>query len=267
MKRLKYLIMALLCVMMISVGLTGCGQKTSSEMEAEAQESIQSENLADVKTYTESLASLLKSVTYQQYTEAVKAGTVSYFSHAFDNDLTYRWKEFNDAHGAVKDVSVLDADKEDEGFSDRIILTGEDGKQMLLTVTYNKSMTPVSNTIADYSDDSKETLGTKLATAGVNTATGLLVVFVILVGLSLIISLFRFVGKAGEVKPQNKDAAPKAAAPAAAPVRKEASEEVSLADNQELVAVIAAAIAAAEDKPAEGYVVRSIRRLHNNKWH
>ena len=236
-------------------------------MEAEAHESIQSENLADVKTYTESLASLLKSVTYQQYTEAVKAGTVSYFSHAFDNDLTYRWKEFNDAHGAVKDVSVLDADKEDEGFSDRIILTGEDGKQMLLTVTYNKSMTPVSSTIADYSDDSKETLGTKLATAGVNTATGLLVVFVILVGLSLIISLFRFVGKAGEVKPQNKDAAPKAAAPAAAPVRKEASEEVSLADNQELAAVIAAAIAAAEDKPAEGYVVRSIRRLHNNKWH
>ena len=37
MKRLKYMIIALLCVMMISVGLTGCGQKTSSEMEAEAQ--------------------------------------------------------------------------------------------------------------------------------------------------------------------------------------------------------------------------------------
>jgi hypothetical protein len=33
-----------------------------------------------------------------------------------------------------------------------------------------------------------------------------------------------------------------------------------------LVAVIAAAIAAAEEKPVEGFVVRSIRRVKTNKW-
>ena len=46
----------------------------------------------------------------------------------------------------------------------------------------------------------------------------------------------------------------------------EVAQDPHLAKNQELVAVIAAAIAAAEDKPPEGYVVRSIRRLQNNKW-
>jgi hypothetical protein len=33
-----------------------------------------------------------------------------------------------------------------------------------------------------------------------------------------------------------------------------------------LIAVIAAAIAAAEDKPVEGFVVRSIKRVKTNKW-
>ena len=85
------------------------------------------------------------------------------------------------------------------------------------------------------------------------------------------------------MKPQNKDKK-KAPAPAAAAAESAApagpsAEEIDLAKNQELIAVIAAAIAAYEDKPvslfmpgdpnaqSEGYVVRSIRRLHNNKWH
>ena len=48
--------------------------------------------------------------------------------------------------------------------------------------------------------------------------------------------------------------------------------EDDLMKNQELVAVISAAVAAyaaeeAGNVPVDGYVVRSIRRLHNNKWH
>ena len=114
-----------------------------------------------------------------------------------------------------------------------------------------------------------------MATAAGNTVTGLIVVFFILVGLSLIISCFKFVNKlGGEVKPEKKDskksaaakpagkAAPAPAASAAAP-----SVELDLEKNKELAAVIAAAIAAYEEKPVEGYVVRSIRRLGNNKWH
>jgi Na+-transporting methylmalonyl-CoA/oxaloacetate decarboxylase gamma subunit len=162
------------------------------------------------------------------------------------------------------------------GYTSRVILTGEDGQLMAFTVSYDERMIPVSTAIAAYPNDNEETLGSKMATAAGNTVTGLLVVFFILVGLSLIISCFKFVNKlGGEVKPEKKDskksaaaakpagkAAPAPAARAAAP-----SVELDLEKNKELAAVIAAAIAAYEEKPVEGYVVRSIRRLGNNKWH
>ncbi len=44
------------------------------------------------------------------------------------------------------------------------------------------------------------------------------------------------------------------------------SEEVDLTDDMELIAVISAAVAAAEGTAADGFVVRSIRRRPSNKW-
>ena len=54
------------------------------------------------------------------------------------------------------------------------------------------------------------------------------------------------------------------AAPVAEPVVEE--EEEDLSDDMELVAVIAAAIAAYEGTSVEGFQVRSIRRANTNKW-
>ena len=51
-----------------------------------------------------------------------------------------------------------------------------------------------------------------------------------------------------------------------APVVEEVSEEQDMTDDTELVAVIAAAIAAAEGTTTDGFVVRSIRRRPSNKW-
>ena len=45
-----------------------------------------------------------------------------------------------------------------------------------------------------------------------------------------------------------------------------AQAEENLADDGELVAVIAAAIAAAEGTTTDGFVVRSIKRRKSNKW-
>lgn len=110
-------------------------------------------------------------------------------------------------------------------------------------------------------------LGEKMAQAGVNTITGILIVFLILLFLAFLISLFKYV---------NPDARrPKKAAPApAAPAPKKAApapvvETVDVAsDDEEIIAVIAAAIAAAEaDGTATGdsYVVRSIKRVGNTR--
>ena len=47
----------------------------------------------------------------------------------------------------------------------------------------------------------------------------------------------------------------------------ETVEEEELSDDTELVAVIAAAIAAYEGTSADGFQVRSIKRANTNKWH
>ena len=61
--------------------------------------------------------------------------------------------------------------------------------------------------------------------------------------------------------------APKETADAPAPAPAEEEQEEELADDGELVAVIAAAIAAYEGSTStDGFVVRSIKRSKTNKW-
>lgn len=276
MKKRRYL-SALILIALAAFMLSGCA-KTSSQIEAEKQAEIKAENIKDIAEYTEKyFARAMTTETYDAFVTYLESGQMA-VSIPFDNDWSVRWKQFTDEHGAVKDAVVdLTQRTAEGGYNSRIILTGEDDEQMALTISYDETMQPVSTAIAAYSNDTEETMGSKMSTAAGNTITGLLVVFCILIGLSLIISCFRFVNKiGGEVKPENKDAkksAPSAPAAKAAPQTKAAQPD--LMKDEELVAVIAAAIAAytdspvavSGDAPVDGYVVRSIRRLNNNKWH
>ena len=111
-------------------------------------------------------------------------------------------------------------------------------------------------------------MGKTLQRAGLNTLMGIGTVFVMLVLLSLLISLFRFIPnpeakKAAEAKAAKAAKEAEAAAIAAAAPAPAAEE--NLADDGELVAVIAAAIAAAEGTTTDGFVVRSIRKVKRNK--
>ena len=111
-------------------------------------------------------------------------------------------------------------------------------------------------------------MGKTLQRAGLNTLMGIGTVFVMLILLSLLISLFRFIPnpeakKAAEAKAAK---AAKEAEAAAIAQTAPAQAEENLADDGELVAVIAAAIAAAEGTTTDGFVVRSIKRRKSNKW-
>ena len=103
-----------------------------------------------------------------------------------------------------------------------------------------------------------------LEKAGLNTLLGMGTVFVMLIFMSFIISLIKYVpALLNGTSKKKKEEAPKAApAPAVAAAVEEAEEM----DDTELVAVIAAAIAAAEGTTTDGFVVRSIKRRKSNKW-
>ena len=106
-------------------------------------------------------------------------------------------------------------------------------------------------------------LATNMQRAGLNTIMGMGTVFVVLIFLSLLISMFKYIPGLFEGKKKEEAAAP-APAPAA-PVAAPVVEEVT--DDTELIAVIAAAIAAAEGATTtDGFVVRSIRKVNRKKW-
>ena len=105
--------------------------------------------------------------------------------------------------------------------------------------------------------------GEIMAKAGMNTVIGMGTVFVVLILISLIISCFSLISKL-EGKPEKEETA---AAGAASPVVEQTSAKEELSDDTELVAVIAAAIAAYEGAAStDGFVVRSIRKSNKSKW-
>lgn len=102
-----------------------------------------------------------------------------------------------------------------------------------------------------------QTLGEKMKNAGFNTVLGMGTVFVMLIVMALIIYAFRLIpmiqekfSKAEEVKTEQAETSRREVSPVQA-------EET---DDLELVAVIAAAIAAYEQVPADSFKVRTIKR-------
>ena len=152
---------------------------------------------------------------------------------------------------------VLTAEAEDDGYGGSV-----------LTVT-EMTFTP------DYS------IGEKLGKASLNMLMGMGTVFVVLLFISFIISRLKMVNSWGTKKEDKtvKEAAPapvkpaepvpapvKPAEPEPAPAEPEEACEENLVDDLELVAVITAAISAAQKVPVEGLVVRSIRRKSSSNW-
>ncbi|MCD8325928.1 MAG: OadG family protein [Lachnospiraceae bacterium] len=104
------------------------------------------------------------------------------------------------------------------------------------------------------------TMGEKMSKAAMNTVLGIGMVFLVLVIIMAIISLFKYIPIIQE-KFTRKSETPAAAAPAPAPAAPVEVYEEEETDDTELVAVIAAAVAAFEGQTsADGFVVRSIRR-------
>lgn len=107
-----------------------------------------------------------------------------------------------------------------------------------------------------------------LSAAGINTLICLLMVFAVLIFISFLISLFKYIPKieaALAKKKENKsELATSAVSNAVSQI--EAKEEEELVDDLELVAVITAAIAASTGTSTDGFVVRSIRRSNTSKW-
>lgn len=159
---------------------------------------------------------------------------------AFTDRGEYKLEEKND--GAMLSAEITCADRTG------VIEFAFDDKMNMESITVN----------ADYA------MGEILSKAGLNTVLGMGTVFVVLIFISFIISLFKYIPAIEAKFKKKKTQEPKAPETAAVPTA--AAKESSVSDDSELVAAIAAAIAAYEGTSADGFVVRSIKRRKSNKW-
>ncbi len=119
------------------------------------------------------------------------------------------------------------------------------------------------NALASVSVNVEYTFGEQMKKAALNTLLGMGTVFVVLILISFIISLFTFIPKIQDKFSKKK--VQEEVKPAVQKPVMQAQEEEDLTDDLELVAVIAAAVAASEGaSSADGFMVRSIRRAGRN---
>lgn len=152
-------------------------------------------------------------------------------------------------------------------------IKGDDGYTITLNTVFEKrtcqfilTLDKRMENITSMSFNPSYTLGENMTKAGLNTLMGMGTVFLVLIFISWLISCFRYIGKFEDKMKHPHPPAPLKTKPAAPANVQSAALQQNLTDDLELVAVITAAIAASTGTPADGLVVRSIRRVPGNKW-
>lgn len=247
MKKKIALFLSVLSVVMM-LGACGAADPTTVDYNGVTYDELYAESV--------SLGTALAGASYEQVQEEMAylqstEGTEIYV------DLCDKWLAAMEESGNYVDVAEnsFTVTKSGKTLTTDLILVFED-RDVVFQLVYNyHNMELTGVTInPEYS------LGEKMTKAGMNTLISVSIVFAVLIVISLLISCFNIFPYL-EAKKKEKEAALRAANKSEAPVVAQvASTEEQLTDDTELVAVIAAAIAAYEGTSTDGFVVRSIRR-------
>ncbi len=236
----------MICVLALTLTMSVC---------AFAADTVTEDEVANYKSAAETLISQIAGFSDEEIETYLAQ------NDAFTTATMESWKGVKDELGAYSSIVSQDVEKDGdvvtistvaqfEKAKADVVLMLDLGQQMYTSMTYS-----VQYSLAD-----------NMQRAGMNTLMGIGIVFLMLVFLSFVIGLFKYIEKFQNVgKKKAAEEAPKAEeAPAPAIAQSEAADE-DFADDLELVAVISAAIAAYENTSGDSFVVRSIKK--SNKWH
>lgn len=170
----------------------------------------------------------------------------------------------------TEDVKADDIAVEKQDDHVDVIVTGTLGdEQVQMTVEYRNLLGELQRYKVSFAflEDENAGLAQRMLDALMNTIIGLTTVFLVLILIAFIIWLFKFIPviqKKFSNRKKKNQVAHEAVDHAIAQI--EAKEETgNLADNLELAAAIAAAIAAYEGTGTDSFVVRSIKKSRSNK--
>ena len=205
---------------------------------------------------------------FLQYFAAADAETTAYYKENAVGVMKEAMSAYgdyleNDTLGKFIDVKDVKVETVDTSY--HVIVKAEYEKTYLNMKMECKSiggqLTPTDITFS-LEDIEPKTIWDKLGNAALNTVIGIVTVFIVLVLISFVISLFRYIPmleeKLAEKKKKNEKSV-EIQEPGHLTAEPEKEEE-ELVDDTELVAVITAAICASANVSSDGFVVRSIRK-------
>ena len=250
MKNIKRIWLAL-CMSLCLFALTACSGSGDAVVELEA------EAVSNMQMLAENYINAFSEMTDEDLATQMAAATKS---KDYTMETAFKsWESVKGDLGALVSYETATVTLGDEGYIARINAVYE-LRNMEMTLMVDEEFTTIQG--VSFSPD--YTTGEKMAKAGMNTLMGMGVVFVVLIFISWVIGMFKYIS-VFEAKMKAKNAPAPAAAPA--PVATPVVEEEEYVDDTELISVIAAAIAASEGKTsANGLVVRSIKRVSNRSW-
>ena len=233
-----------LCTLALALGLMACGGQKDDTLGGRTEADYQSE-----------LSSMLTQLSTLD--EAAIDYNISYISSYEDGaTLVTLLEDYKDCYDEANEyVGIGEFNVEKSGKTITATLVGDYSKRDL-KMTFVYSTLDVSTPTA-MNIEPVYTLGETMQKAGLNTVMGILIVFIMLIVMSGVIKLFEIIPKLEKRSKEKKEGA--VAAPVVsktpAPVKNET-------DDLQLVAVIAAAIAASTGASTDSFVVRSIKKRH-----
>ena len=210
-----------------------------------------------IETYAEGLTDEIIGLSDDQIEQYMES------DDAFTSSAMTAWDGTKDDLGELKETGDVEIEYSDDEYT-AVVPVEFEKEDAEFTYVFDKNLTPTSLAV-----DIQYSFGTTMKNAALNTLMGIGTVFVILAMLIFLISLFKYIPALEEkFKNKGKAESTQEAAPAPAAVAAPVVEEAS--NDDELAAVISAAIAAYEAEAGgstDGFVVRSIKRRPSNKWH
>jgi len=243
----KWITIVLLGTCLVSFTAYGATQEASSEAD------IETSLIQSAQSVVETIVSL-DDETMEYYKNSGDAFTIAAIE---------AWENNRDELGGLKEIGNGSMETSGEEITITIPAKFEKADADII-MTFDAAYSATGISI-----DVQYPMSVLLERAALNTLMGMGIVFLVLIFLTFLISLFKYIPDLADKfqkKPEAMPATPTAVSADKTSADDHVSEE-NLIDDGELIAVITAAIAAAGHTATDGFVVRSIKKANKKNWH
>jgi len=256
-----------LCVFTCLLSFTACSNSGDSSKTQEASEYITEETMKSIST---ALIEQISSLSKEQIQKLIDTPNIQ-ISQTTEEAVVYKgfyktWLSIISELGSYMEFKDFEYSVDKHDVFGKMTLVFEKGNAEFIMTANEESMNVTGIQLTQ-----NQTLGEKIKNAGLNTLMGMGTVFIVLIFIAFLISLFKYINKAETYfanrklnkKSQDIEVIDTSKAPVVLDIIPEAASEV---EETKLVAVITAAVAASLNTSTDKLVVRSIRRMESNQW-